>query len=272
MGELNKQKRGLRHFLVGCLLLASSQVWAVERSLVVIPLKHALPEQVISTVEAVLPDEATVTSFQNQLILQVTSSEQKTVEQLLEQIDKAPQQLLITVRTPRFLGSTEQSVSASGVFADGKVQVGDRENSGRIVIRSDSASGTSQGRQSVRATEGMPAYIAVGSSKPVTSYRVDGLGHREQITEYKAADQGFYVIARLTGDTVILDIRQTDDQHGADAIHTSRISTSVTGEVGEWISIGRLGTEVSTENRGLVIRSSDARTGAGTIELLVEKF
>ncbi|CAM3473251.1 hypothetical protein [Parendozoicomonas haliclonae] len=249
-----------------------SPSFANERELVVIPLSYSVPDQVLPAVKALLPEDATVSSYNNQLILKVTDKEKALVEDLLKQIDTVPQQLLITVRTPKTRSYNEQKLSAEGTFANGRVQVGNSDQPGTITIRSDSAKGKSNGTQSVRATAGMPAYIAVGQSRPVTTVQIDGLGNRQYVTEYLPADQGFYVIPRLVGEQVLLDILQTDDKHGSQAIDTRRVSTTVSGGLGQWIEIGSTGSATDTSKRGLTVRSDDASSESGLIELRVEKL
>ena len=195
--------------------------------------------------------------------MNVSPSEQKTIEELLQQIDKASQQLLISVRTSKHSDTTSDGISVNGTFDNGRVQIGDSTQPGRVVIRSNSASVNQNGQQSVRATEGMPAYIAVGISKPVTTYRTDSYGNRQTVTEYKAADQGFYVTARLVGERVHLKINQTDDLHENQSINTRHVSTTVSGELGEWITIGGTETDTSGSGSGLVIRSSSSKSGSG---------
>ena len=231
---------------------------ADDRSVVVLPLTHTVPAQILPTVQALLPEGATVTAFNNQLILKVTPSERKTIEELLLQIDKAPRQLLISVRTPQTLGIVNDGVSVSGT-----------EAGGRVTIRSESISSKKKGQQSVRATEGMPAYIAVGVSKPVTSYKTDSFGNMQAVSEYKNAEQGFYVTARLVGDGVQLHINQADDQHEGTAINSRHISTTVAGKLGEWVTIGRTGSDLSASGKGLVVISSSSENGSGAIQLRV---
>ncbi|WP_281646377.1 hypothetical protein [Parendozoicomonas sp. Alg238-R29] len=257
--------------LVVCWLLVSAAMGiAAERSVVVLPLKHIVPDQVLPPVQAILPEGATATSYNNQLILRVSKEELSTVESLLQQIDKASQQLLISVRTPKKQGTANDGISVNGTFSDGRVQIGDSSQPGRVIIRSDNASTKQNGLQSVRATEGLPAYITVGTSKPITTYRTDSLGNRQSVTEYKAADQGFYVTARIIGDSVQLNIKQTDDEHENRSINTRHLSTTVSGKLGEWITIGGSGVNSSNNNSGLVVRSSSSKNSSSSVQLKVE--
>ncbi len=268
----------VKYFLAGSFIamtIFSSSLWAAERDLVVIPLKYSVPEQILPAVKAILPNAATVTSYDNQLILQVTPQEKQSVEDLLNQIDSAPRQLLISVRTPGNNRSNQQEISAQGSFANGRVQIGSSQEKGRVVIRNNSSSSTGKGNQGVRATEGMPAYIAVGQSQPVTTVIRDSSGNRQVTTEYQSADQGFYVTARVVGDQVQLSIRQTNDRFKNDAnshssVKTQRISTSVVGRLGEWITLGGVTKNASEQGQGIVRYEVHSQHQTSGVELRVE--
>ena len=258
--------------LAATLCLSLSLAYAAERSIIVMPLNHSLPEQVLPAIQTLLPAEATATAHGNQLILKVTPQELVSIEQLLKQIDKPARQLLISIRTPHTQTDSESSISASGSFANGTVQIGSDSNAAKVVIRSRDAENTKNEQQSVRATEGMPAYIAIGESIPVTSHYRDGQGRRETVTEYKQADKGFYVTARLAGETVVVDINQTNDQHQQNQIATKHLSTQVSGPLGQWITIGNTDVNSTTSQSGLVVRSSDAGQRSDSIQLKVEEL
>ena len=253
-----------------CLVITLAQ--AAQRDIVVIPLHNSLPEQVLPPIQAILPEGATATSHGSQLILKVTPEEESEIEQLLRQIDKPARQLLISVRTPNSSTTSQNGVSASGTFADGKVRIGSNSQAGQVVIRSSDAESTENQQQSVRATEGIPALITIGESKPVNSYRRDALGRREIVTEYIPADKGFYVTARLIGDNVILDISQTNDKHQQNTIETKHLATQVTGSLGQWITLGNTDQDSTTSQGGLVVRSSDTSRRSGSVQLMVTEL
>lgn len=94
----------------------------------------------------------------------------------------------------------------------------------------------------IRAIENHPAYIYTGESRQFSSRHYD----TSESTRVDA-EQGFYVQARLAGNRVVLDIFVVHDEFGqpvsslADTtISTQRLSTSVNGQVGEWIALGGL--------------------------------
>ena len=94
----------------------------------------------------------------------------------------------------------------------------------------------------VRVTEGTEAYIETGRQIPyfVGATRIGpavvGAG-----VEFKDAVTGFYVLPRIRGDNVILEVspfKSSQSNTGGDNIDTQSASTTITGRVGEWLLIG----------------------------------
>ena len=67
--------------------------------------------------------------------------------------------------------------------------------------------------------------------------------------EYKDIHSGFYVLSRVHGDQVTLDISPYQEkmmQEFAGAYETSSASTTITGPLGQWLPIG--GVSEETQN------------------------
>ncbi len=252
-------------------LLLVSKTFASERSIAIIPLAHAVPEQVVPIISNILSTDSSVNGFNNQVILHVLPMELQQVKTLLQQIDKEPRQLLISVRTPRVSQEQEQSMKAEGSFAKGKVQVGDSERSGRVTIRNNSRMEDSLGNITVQTTEGLSAYIAVGEERLIRTWKPEGPKPKEAVMAVQSADRGFYVVPRVLHDQrVVLEIQQTDEKFGSQTKQKKRVVTTVSGDLGEWIRIGELGMDTSTEEQGMVSRSSNAQQDIELIEIMVE--
>ncbi|MGI9247548.1 MAG: hypothetical protein ACR2QI_00950, partial [Woeseiaceae bacterium] len=81
--------------------------------------------------------------------------------------------------------------------------------------------------------------------------------------EYKDAVTGFYVLPRIRGDNVILEVspfKSSQSNTRGDNIDTQSASTTITGRVGEWLLIGGVteqleqaqsttGTTIATQSR-----------------------
>ena len=78
----------------------STITFANERHIDTLSLNHAVPEQVVPVVKNLLSQGSTVSSYNNQLILNALPIELQQMKILLKQIDKPGRQLLISVRIP----------------------------------------------------------------------------------------------------------------------------------------------------------------------------
>jgi hypothetical protein len=91
---------------------------------------------------------------------------------------------------------------------------------------------------------------------------------------YKDVGRGFYATPRLNGERVTLDITQQADSqtgYGRGTIDTQRLSTTVSGRLGEWIELGGSGRQATGDQSGtLSLSTSDARDNR-SIWLMVEE-
>lgn len=237
----------LRVFLFVLVLIG--HVAAQERHLHNYTLQHALAEQVVPVLAAQLAPGSSVTPYYQQLILNVTDSEYRTIQQLLEQLDKAPRSLLISARKQGQQSDDSEHYGVQGRIGDGNVQMqsgGDWQQraNARAVINRSSTQSNSAGSQQVRAVEGMSAFISAGSA---VSMRSGPYGQRE----LTPVESGFYAVARIVDNEVIVDIDQHDDRLQGRTIATQNMQTQVRGRLGEWIPLGGLAQSNSDRERGL---------------------
>jgi type II secretory pathway component GspD/PulD (secretin) len=117
----------------------------------------------------------------------------------------------------------------------------------------------------LRVNEGSEAYIETGERIPYF-YGAAWRGRRGVAgsIEYKDAITGFYVLPRIRGDNVILEVspvKSSRSNTGGDNIDTQSARTTITGGVGEWLFIGGVtghleraqsttGTTIATQSRG----------------------
>jgi hypothetical protein len=136
--------------------------------------------------------------------------------------------------------------------------------------------------QTVQVLEGYTAFIRAGESRPVRNRQVvrsmvngQWVDRVIETTDYRDATTGFNVRPRLQGDRVTLDIdpqRETFDDQRRGAVNVQRVATTVSGRLGEWISLGGIGEERSDDRSGILstrsVRSSDQRGVQVKVEIL----
>ncbi|MBT8121247.1 MAG: hypothetical protein KJO10_01830, partial [Gammaproteobacteria bacterium] len=123
-------------------------------------------------------------------------------------------------------------------------------------IHDTSGQRTRTAGQTVQGLEGRPAFIASGSSIPVQNverYVRYGQLHERTVTRMRDASSGFYVVPRLSGEYVTLEIHQRDDRPGMrrGVIDTQSSGTVIRGRLGEWISLGGVNTQTRGTQGGL---------------------
>jgi type II secretory pathway component GspD/PulD (secretin) len=265
----------LRYICATAILLgASLSAYAQDRHLHTYAMRHAVPEQVLPALMPQLSASSSANAFQNQLILNVTDAEYRDVLTLLDQLDVAARSLLISVRNAGSVNSSNSDYGVDGRIGSGNIQMqtGSRIDSSRTEIRAinNNQYSNRNGSQQVRAIEGMPAFIAAGSSVPLTT-RSSVYGASYGTTrELVPVETGFYATARVIGNDVIIDVDQRDDRVQGREIKTQGVQTQVRGRVGEWIPLGAIAGSQSRNDRGLTGAGNSSQTSNTDIAIKVE--
>jgi len=206
----------LRPFFASLMLAASITAQAATE---VVPLQHRSSAELLPAAQSFIGKDGSVSAFENKLIVNASPERIDDLRVLLQQLDTAPKRLLISVD------------NNDSNFQD------DRGNARVIHYGTSNREG---GLQQIQASEGQPALIQVGQSIPVTSTSTDGYGRIQSNTEYRNVTQGFYVTPSLSGETVHLQISSNNDrisQERADVVKVQSTDTTVTGRLGEWITL-----------------------------------
>lgn len=231
-------KRAMKTWLTALLACWITLAFA-QQELEVIELKSRSVDQVLPSLRPLLEPGAALSGMNNQLFLRASAKKRREIKQALQAIDKAARQLLIRVSLQRDSGNTARGAAASGVDA----RIWDTRS-----VRNDNAS------QRVRTLEGSQAFIQIGQSLPVPMRQIvigPGGAIVNETVVYQDIGQGFYAVPHLSGSQVTLEISQQADstgQHGS--VNTQRLSTTVSGRLGEWIELGGAGQQAAKQENG----------------------
>jgi type II secretory pathway component GspD/PulD (secretin) len=279
----------LVHYLLLTLAM-STAAWAQQTVLEVIQLKYRRVDEVIPILRPLMPPQGSLSGLNSQLIVRTTPENLAEIKQILATIDAAPRRLMISVRQDADLERSRQGGQISG-----SAQVGDnvtvtvpgrptppgataRVDDVRAKVYSSESQKTDQVSQQVQVIEGGRALIRVGQSVPVrTRQTIDTpTGRRRTETiEYRDVDSGFYVVPRVSGDTVTLEIFTAADalqSPATGAASIQRVQTVVSGRLGEWIEIAGIGQQATQRDSDILARSSDARREDRRVLLRVDEL
>jgi type II secretory pathway component GspD/PulD (secretin) len=251
-------------------LLACPPAWS--QSLQVIDLQHRSAQEVIPVLQPLLEPGGALSGQDYQLFVRASSANVAQLRQALAQIDRAPRQLLVSVRR-----GTSQELERQAL--DGSVVVGSDGSRATVRATDSAAQRSGNGIASVQVLEGNSAFISIGSSVPIVTAVAAGGGRRPWVagsTSYRDIGSGFTVtpriIARIPGEQVVLDISQQSQQLNSNNrdIQTQSLSTQVTGRLGEWIQLGNVSESSSSTGSGILNRSYATRSDAQSVWVKVE--
>ncbi|MFO8152980.1 hypothetical protein [Thioalkalivibrio sp.] len=236
--------RYLLHTLVLSLMLGLAAVQAQPRaSIEVIDLQHRSADEIIPLIEPLLGPEDALTGTGMRLILRSGPETLAQVRQVLESVDAAPANLLISVRRGALGGALEQEAQVQGRV--GRVIIGDGSGT-RIISRRTTERDASV--QTLRVLEGQTALIRAGESVPRVQQGpvvLPGGGLVGPEIEYRELERGFLVRPSIAGgDRVRLEIQQVherDARGGGGRTEFQQVDTVLSGRLGEWIPIAAAG-------------------------------
>lgn len=223
--------------LLTCLLLLTTL--CAQAATQVLPLNYRTSDELLPVAKSVIGNQGSVSAYGNQLIVNADPAKIEELGALLDQLDRPPRRLLISVDT-----SDSNDQAASDYRINGQAQ-------GRVIHYG--TANRSGGVQQVQASEGTPALIQTGQSVPLTSTSVGPYGYPQSQTEYRNVTQGFYVTASVTGDTVHLNISTNNDrvsQERPDVVNVQSTDTKVSGRLGEWITLAGSNEQTQLNQRG----------------------
>lgn len=248
----------------------------------VIQLKYRTAEQVIPTLRPLVEPGGAISGLQSTLVIRASRANIAQLKQVLDTLDRTPRRLLISVRQDAGGSFERRGAGVAGTVGSGDVRVGVNESPRResgVTIGAYDSSGTRDASvaSQVQALEGSPAYIATGQSVPVQSTVVTptpGGGRIVQnTTSFQSTGSGVYVIPRVSGDRVFLDIaQQMSSPQGAGAANYQSISTTASGRLGEWFPLGGIDQSATRSQSGILQGAAGARTSTSSVWVKVDEI
>ena len=228
------------------LLLLTSAIQAA--SITTIQLHNRPAEEIIPIVEPMLGAGEVITGSGFKLFLRASPQSLEQVRDVIDALDSVAKMLQVSV----FQGSERdlqtRSVSGNLQITNGAASVGVKSNrnrsAGGISYNSGNVSAdinasrthqrqTSNPLHQLRVSDGTEGFIETGEQIPYLS------GYYG--TEYKGVTTGFYVLPRIHGNMVTLQIspfRNSLAKAGIGSIETQSARTTITGRIGEWLPLG----------------------------------
>lgn len=227
---------------------------ARAQSLQIIDLRHRPAEDLLPLLQPFVEPGGALSGRGSQLFLRASPANARQILDLLATLDRAPRQLLITVRQDR-----DSEESRRALRADGSVVIDSRRgsvgSSGAVTIESSNSRTTTSRNtgQSIRVLEGGRATLSIGTAIPFTFRQYvagpQGLTALDTTTYYEAVT-GFAVRPLLAGEVVTLELAPVDTTISARGPERAQLMTRVQGRLGEWIAVGDADLREQAQRRG----------------------
>jgi len=237
--------------ILAFVLFALSANLASAQPIEIIQLKNRSVDEIIPIVRSLLKPNEAISGTGYKLILRASPETVAEVRRMLSQLDQGLSNLLISVRQGDAIDAEQNEAAAIIRY--------DSETGGAVsgsVVR-DRIGRDWQAVQRVRVLEGNPAHIQSGVAlfQPdvVQSYGGTTVTYGSQHN----IGTGFYVLPRLNGNQVNLEISPyrevlTGSGH---TTNVQRASTTVSGQLGDWIFVGGATQAAATTQSGILSRS-----------------
>lgn len=261
----------MRRLLPLVLLLAwLGSAWAQQ--LEILTLKYRSAEQLVPQLKPLLEPGAALSGTGDKLFLRTSPKNLADIRRVVDEIDREPRRLMISVRHGGERRRDERGAEIAGTVTLGKnVRIissgrGDAGAGTMEIRRGDdavranayeaSSGGSERIIQQVQTIEGGRAWINVGQSLALPLRQVvatpSGVVVAESVS-YRDIGTGFYVAPRLAGERVTLEISPSRDTPGGypGSANIQRLSTTVSGRLGEWIELGGSAQESGGERAAM---------------------
>ena len=232
------------------LLLAARQARAQE--IEILSLRYRTADQILPLLQPLVEPGGALTGEGSQLFLRASRANAQHIKHVLATLDRAPRQLVITVRQSR-----DSEDSSRQVNADGSVTISNRQVQGSVGVDARGARTTStrSAEQSIRVLEGGRAYITMGAAVPFTFQQwrpqPGGSWMVTDNTVFYEALTGFYVQPQVAGNAVTLDIAPEDAAIVGGTLDRARLATRVQTRLGEWTAVGGADASSATAQIGV---------------------
>lgn len=273
------------------LLLAPAGAAAERMVTEVFTIGYRAADEVADIVRPLVPPPGSVSSLYNQLVVKTTSANMREIRQVLATIDRAPANLLISVKHVADEEVRKDLAEGFGRVQSGDVTVstgrqtgrrsgaaviaGDNHSSAGVnIVRSTAARSTTD-VQTVRVLEGKEAFIATGTAVPLRQQSTivqQGRVVVQSGVTYAQADSGFYARPRLSGDRVSLDIFPASNRFRGSNIETREAATTVSGPLGRWMEIAGVSSQAGRSQAQIGQSATSDRASSHVIYVKVDRL
>jgi len=267
MRKLLTQKVALLVFLLSCTFnpLAADRIEVIQ-------LHGRTANELIPIIQPLLGKDVGLSAQGFKLIISGSEKDIAKLHEILNQLDSPPKQLTISLRRGGGSSFNRNEASASGTIRSGDARLSvNGSGPAKIRLHETQRSINDDSIRRINSIEGRQAFIQTGQLVPVGERHIDQFGRQTNSVHYKNINSGFYVVPRVSGEFVNIELLQNNtsiDRHGRQTFNTQETGTTLRGRLGEWISIGGVSQQSTQSGSGIV--HSTRRSTSTDLQLFIK--
>lgn len=263
--------------VLALLMLISAAVVQAAPTTEIFSLGYNMAESMIPAIQPMLREDERVSAYGNQLIVRAEPERLEEIRALLNQLDRQPARLMISVANSGGITSSERGYQVDGRISTGPadIVVGDPRSGNQARIINRSTRGQNDGVRQVTANEGYPVLIQTGQSVPLQSYTTDVYGRVMENTEYRDVTQGFYATVRLNGDLATITLSANNNnvnRSDSRIVDVQQTDTVVTARLGEWVTVGGVADSQLSSGTDIGRRTSTRSQNDSSVRLKIDRI
>ncbi|WP_321528351.1 hypothetical protein [Sedimenticola selenatireducens] len=271
----------MKQSLLLLILLIFCAQSAADYPLEIIQLKSRPVAEIIPILQPFIDNDGSIAGMNDQLIIRTSPDNLVEIKKILQRLDQPPKKLQISVRQSAGEHQSQRAVEAdmnTMIGKRAKVIVGQPQNGGiRLRMKEARTRSHLDATHTLQVLEGYPAFISTGQSVPVSEQTTiinNNTVYQQTTARYKNVSSGFYVIPRINGSVVTLEISPQMNRTGNTQSHyeIQQAHTTVSGRLGEWISIGGVSQDSVENGHGILKNTRTTNSDDRAMELLVEEI
>jgi type II secretory pathway component GspD/PulD (secretin) len=226
-----------------------------------------------------LAPEDALTSSNNKIFLRTDAHTLAEVKRVLQTLDRPARNVLITVRNinQRDLEAQGYALSGRARHGDSTAEIkGSEGYQASLRLHQRTYSNRLNDTYQLRVIEGQPAFIQTGQVVPYRQLQGYGYPHYPGVGNsviFRDVTSGFFVVPRLQGRQVTLEIRphsESLDVRGDGRTNVQRATTYISGQLGEWLTLGGADESFLHDTSGVVYRTGRDSRQQNVIQVRVE--
>ena len=291
----------MKSILILLVFLLAFVTGAQAYELEIINLRHRSAEELLPVIRPLLERDEMVSGMNYQLLLRASPRNVEQIRRLLDSIDTRPRRLRITVMQDVDSETAARLTEVSGNVGLGAARIAVPGGTGGVTVSigrgqdnvnaqviSTRSLENDRKTQQLTVMEGNRARVTSGQTVPVPQRQVIQTPWGTQVTDttqYREVASGFYVLPRVNGDNVMLEIstqndslapnqnlNQNPNQTGNYPVtRIQNTSSRVSGRLGEWINLGGLGQQGSLNNSTMNSRGGSTFNEQRNVLIKVEE-